>query len=289
MTEFHSPYARVRYGWHDPPWINFAMYRTVLRLAVIAALLQKSVAMADVAPYFESATAQKPRTRAGISVDADGIFLKADLSLQAPDHSTQLVPRVSSSVALTDRLGLEARVELPDWNAQAGALGAKVDTTLHFDPSVPFADRLEGRFWRSPDGQTGQLFQLGFHKKLRASTGVAPLTIRSRATFETTTGSGNSIGEAEASDPQLDTRRLGFETELTGILPNLPPNRSAVRIKIEKRAGARAETRQSVGYTQNWSTRDFGRLGMNVKMRRDSIDTANELQPSVRLTWSAEF
>ena len=28
---------------------------------------------------------------------------------------------------------------------------------------------------------------------------------------------------------------------------------------------------------------------MNVKMLRDSIDTANELQPSVKLTWTGEF
>jgi len=35
--------------------------------------------------------------------------------------------------------------------------------------------------------------------------------------------------------------------------------------------------------------RYLGRLGMSVKMLRDSIDTANELQPSVRLTWSGEF
>jgi len=33
----------------------------------------------------------------------------------------------------------------------------------------------------------------------------------------------------------------------------------------------------------------LGRLGVNVKMLRDSIDTANELHPSIRLTWSGEF
>jgi hypothetical protein len=82
---------------------------------------------------------------------------------------------------------------------------------------------------------------------------------------------------------------MGLETELTGVLPNLPPSRSTVRIKVERTAGARAGTTQSVGYTQNWVVRDFGRLGMNVKMLRESIDTANELQPSIRLTWSGEF
>jgi hypothetical protein len=267
------------------------MSRTLLRLALIAALavVEPSVALADIAPYLEPATAQKPRTRAGISLDADGVLLKADLSVQAPDHSTQLVPRVSSSVALTHRLGLETKVELPDWNTRTETLGAKVDTTVHFDPSAPFVDRLEGRFWRSPDGQTGQVFQLGFHKRLSATTRVAPLTIRSHASYETTTGLETSIGEAAAPDSRVDTRRLGFEAELTGILPNLPPARSTVRIKVEKVAGARPETTHSIGYTQNWAVRDFGRLGMNVKMRRDSIDTANELQPSIRLTWSADF
>jgi len=245
--------------------------------------------MADVAPFLEAATVQKPRTRAGIAVDADGLLLKADLSVQAAEQTTQIVPRVSSSLGLTHRLGLETKVELPDWNAQAGPAGAKVDTTLHFDSPMPFADRVEGRFWRSPDGQTGQLVQVGFHKKLRAPGAAAPLTIRSHATFQTSTGGVRPIGEAAATDPRADTRRMGLETELTGVLPNLPPSRSTVRIKVERTAGARAGTTQSVGYTQNWVVRDFGRLGMNVKMLRESIDTANELQPSIRLTWSGEF
>ena len=275
------------------------MNRTVLRVAVIAALLRQSVAMADVAPFFESSTVQKPPTRAGIAVDAaDGILLKADVSVQAPDHATQLVPRVSSSVALTNRLGLDTKVELRDWNAQAGPAGAKVDTTLHFDPSVAFADRLEGKFWRSPDGQTGQRVQVGFHKKLRAATGEAPLSIRSRATFEATTGTVGpvppadtvgAVGEAPPPDPRLDTRRMGVETEVTGIWPHLPPSRSSVRINVQKTTGARAGMTQSVGYTQNWAVRFYGRLGMSVKMLRDSIDTANELQPSIKLTWSGEF
>ena len=265
------------------------MNRAVLRIALLATLLPVSVAMADVAPFFESATAQKPRTRAGIAVDADGMLLKADLSVQASDHTTQLVPRVSSSLGLTRRLGVDTKVELPDWNAQAGPAGAKVDTTLHFDPSMPFADRVEGRFWRSPGGQTGQLVQVGFHRRLRAAGAAAPLTIRSHATFQTTTGGVAPIAGAAVTDPGADARRVGLETELTGVLPNLPASRSTVRIKVERTAGARAGTTQSVGYTQNWVVRDFGRLGMNVKMLRESIDTANELQPSIRLTWSGEF
>ena len=262
------------------------MKRTVLGAVLLAALLRQSLALADVVPFVEPATAQKPRTRAGIAVDAEGILLKADLSVQAPDHSTQLVPRVSSSVVLTNRLGLDAKLELPDWNAPLGPAGTKVDTTLHYDPSVSFADRLEGRFWRSPDGQTGQLVGLGFHKKFRAAAGAAPLTIRSRASFETTTGGANAIGQALQ---RLDTQRMGLDTELSGVLPSLPPGRSSVRIKVEKAAGARAGTTQSVGYTQSWTMRAFGRLGINVKMLRDSIDTANTLQPSIRLTWSGEL
>lgn len=265
------------------------MNRTVFRVVLIAALLRQGVAMAGVAPFVESTSAQKPGTRAGISVDTDGILLKADVLVQAQDLATQLVPRISSSVALTNRVGLDTKVELSDRNALAGPAGTQVDTTVHFDPAAPFADRVEGKFWRSPDGQTGQRVRLGFHKKLRATPGVAPLTIRSHATFETTAGGIAAPGDATALDPRVDSRRMGVETELTGILPNVPPGRSAVRIKVEKTTGARAATTQSVGYTQNWAVRYFGRLGMNVKMLRDSIDTANALQPSVKLTWSCEF
>src|SRR5690348_7422241 len=124
------------------------MSRTVFRTALIATLLQQSVAMADVASFVESPTAQKPGTRAGISVDADGMVLKADVSVQAQDLATQLVPRISSSVTLTNRVTLDTKVELSDRNALAGPAGTEVDTTLHFDPAAPFADRVEGKFWR---------------------------------------------------------------------------------------------------------------------------------------------
>ncbi|MEO8465687.1 MAG: hypothetical protein ABI640_10135 [Gammaproteobacteria bacterium] len=265
------------------------MSRTVCRVALLAALLTRGIAAADVLPFIESPTVQKPGTRAGIAVDADGILLKAVVVVRAQDQATQLVPRISSSLPLTNRVGLDTKIELTDWNAAAGPAGTNVDTTVHFDPAAPFADRVEAKFWRAPDGQTGQRVQLGFHKKLRTTPGVAPLTVRSHATLETTTGGLIPIGDATVLDPRLDTRRMGLETELTGILPNLPPGRSTVRIKMEKLAGARTATTQSIGYTQNWALRYFGRLGMNVKMLRDSLDAANELQPSIRFTLSGEF
>jgi hypothetical protein len=264
------------------------MNRTVLPFALVAALaaIEQGVAVADVAPYIESATAQQPRTRAGIALDGDGMLLKADLSLQAQDHAAQVVPRLSSSVALTDRLGLETKVELPWWSTQSDAL--RVNTRVHFDSAAAFVDRLEGRFWHLPDGQAGQSVELGFHKKLRASGGAAPLTIRSHATFESTTRA-DASGDGLPADARVDTRKVGFETELTGVLPNLPPGRSAVRIRLEKVGGTRDETTESIGYTQNWVLPEFGRIGVNVRMLRDTADAANELQPSLRLTWSAVF
>jgi hypothetical protein len=161
----------------------------VLALAVLGSRAAEAGAVTS---YFESSANQKPRGNAGLSVTGDRLRLDADLALRAPNRTIEIVPHVSSAFAISERLGLETRVDLSDWNSRAVVPGAKVDTRLHFRSSAPFLDEFEGRFWRSPDGQSGRILKFGFYQKLSDTNELTPVTIRGKAVFESTVGGDTS-------------------------------------------------------------------------------------------------
>jgi hypothetical protein len=134
--------------------MNASMAGAVIVLAVTV-LEAHTVDAGGVTPYFESSANQKPRGDAGLSVTGDRISLEADLAARAPNRSTEIVPHVSSAFAISDRLGLETRFNLSDWNSRTVVAGARVDTRLHFQSSAPFLDELEGRFGDHPTGNPG--------------------------------------------------------------------------------------------------------------------------------------
>jgi hypothetical protein len=259
----------------------------VLALAGIGA---RTAVAAGVSPYFESSANQKPRGNAGLSVSGDRMKLNADLALRAPNKATEVVPRVSSAFSLGNRLDLETRVDLSDWNSRTAAAGAKVDTRLHFQSSAPFLDELEGRVWRSPDGQSGRILKFGFYQKLSAANAPGAVTIRSKAIVESTVGrlplpalpaSGGESGLAA----RPENRRFGVETEVGGLMSRLASGRGALKIKLDKVAGSRPETAGSVGYDQQWKLGLGAQLGFNVNMLRATYSTAGSFVPSVGISW----
>lgn len=262
------------------------------RAAIVLALmvLGSRAHAGGVTSYFESSANQKPRGNAGVSVTSDRIRLNADLALRAPNRSTQIVPKLSSAFAISDRLGLETRVDLSDWNSRTVVPGAKVDTRLHFRSSAPFLDELEGRVWRSPDGQSGRILKFGFYQRLSAADALTPVTMRSKAVVETTVGSAagfQSIGSVLGALPESrpESRRFGIETEIGGLMSRLISGRGALRITLDKTAGSRPGTAGSVAYAQAWKLGPAAQLGLNLKMLRATYLTAGALEPSVDLTW----
>ena len=172
--------------------MTLTMARAVIVLAV-AVFGSRAAIAGGVSSYFESSANQKPRGNAGVSVTSDRVRLNADLAVRAPNRTTEIVPRVSSTFAISDRLGLETRVDLSDWNSRTIVPGTKVDTRLHFKSSAPFLDELEGRVWRSPNGQSGRILKFGFYQKLSDANALTPLTIRSKAVVEATRRAGELI------------------------------------------------------------------------------------------------
>jgi hypothetical protein len=260
------------------------MARTAIVLT-LAVLGSRAAFAGGVTSYFESSANQKPRGNAGVSVTSDRIRLNADLALRAPNRTTQIVPRVSSAFAISDRVGLETRVDLSDWNSSTVVPGAKVDTRLHFQSSAPFLDELEGRVWRSPDGQSGRILKFGFYQKLSDASVLTPFTIRSKAVVETTVGGTAAIRSDLAPGNRLENRRLGIETELGGgLMSHVLSGRGAFKIKLDKVAGSRPETARSVAYDQSWRL-GVAQLGLNLQMLRATYTTAGALEPSVGFTW----
>jgi hypothetical protein len=260
------------------------MARALIVLA-IAVLGSRAAVAGEVTSYFESSADKKPRGNAGLSVTSDRVRLNADLALRAPNKSTEIVPRVSSAFALSDRLGLETRVDLSDWNARTVVPGAKFDTRLHFRSSAPFLDELEGRVWRSPDGQSGRILKFGFYQKLSDANALTPLTIRSRAVVEDTVGRANTLADsADALGVRPENRRFGIETEVGGLMSRVFSGRGALKIKVDRIAGSRPETARSLAYDQAWKL-GLGQLGLNLKMLRATYSTAGLLEPSVGFTW----
>ncbi len=266
----------------------------------IGAMLGAHVASAgDVNSYFNSSADQAPRGDAGLWLTSDKVKFNADLALRAPDGSTLLQPRLSSTVALSDRLGLKTQLRLEDWNSHAEVPGANVvDSSLHYRSSVPFFDDLEGRFWRSPDGQSGEALGMGFHRRFVVND-PTPITLSGKASVESTVvplqadaaeaaieAGALQIGVEGAAVPsaaRAETRRVRLETELGGILPKAR-GRSALNFKIDQATGATRASASSVAYRYSWKIGGAD-LGFNFKLRRTIDTTTSILDHSVGLNW----
>jgi len=265
------------------------MHTLMARALICLALGMLGAQAADaggITSYFESSANQKPRGNAGVSVSSDRVKLNADVALRAPNRATQIVPQLSSAFAISNRLGVETRVHLSEWNSGAELPGAKVDTRLHFQSSAPFLDELEGRVWRSPDGQSGRILRFGFYQILSDTNALTPVTMRSKASVETTVGGlANPAPGILSLGPRPESRRLGLETEFRGLLARRITGKTALKIKVDKVAGARAQTAQSVAYDHSWSVGNAA-LGLNLKVLRTTYaTTVAGTEPSLGLTW----
>jgi hypothetical protein len=263
------------------------MVRVALVLIVMI-LAANRAAAGGITSYFESSAQQKPRSNAGLSVNGDRLRLDAGVALRAPDRHTEVTPRLRSVLAITDRVGWETRVDLPEWNTRADLSQATFDTRLHYQSPAPFLDELEGRIWRSPDGQSKQILKFGFYQNLRESGVAAPLTISSKAVFETATGPASLALDSGAGALRPENRRVGIETVIAGLTSSFWAGESALRLTVERIRGTHPQSAQSVAYDHAWRVTDATRLGLNLSLRR-AYAPIELFEPTVGLTWRAEF
>ena len=268
------------------------MAPAMLALALAAFGTAYDAGAADVTSYFTSSANQRPKSNAGFAVTGEKVRLKADVAMRAPGRSTQIVPNVSSTVTLSERVGLETRVDLAEWNSRTDLLEAKFDTRLHVRSPAPFLDELEGRIWRTPDGQSGRVLNFGFYQILREPEVGPAVTLRSLATVETTTGA--LAMEVRTTDTKTalfrpESHRVKLETELRGLLSGLLPGKSALRLRIEQAIGASPEKTRSLTYDHSWRVRKLGSFGFNLGMLHGTRSAIDVSEPSLGFSWHAEL
>ena len=270
--------------------VNIARAILVLSLAVLGA---HEACAAEVTRYFTSSASQRPRSNAGVSLTGDRVRLKADVAMRAPGNETRIVPNLSSAFTITDKVGLETRVDLAEWNSRTDLLEAKIDTRLHFQSPAPFLDELEGRIWRTPDGRSGRILKFGFYQILRQADVGPNITLNSLATVENTVGGWQpGIPAGASGDARLfrpENQRFRFETELRGLKPSWLPGKAALRLKLEETVGASPERARSLAYDHSWRFRGYADVGVNLGMLHATRSAETLSEPSFGFTWRAEF
>jgi hypothetical protein len=257
-------------------------------LGLATLVVARAASAADVSEYFESAAGGKPRSNAGLVVRGDWLQLKADVALRHGSGGTQVVPNFRSTFDLGAHLDVETRVDFADRNYEGGAIGATVNTRVHYDPPAPFLEAVDGTAWKSADGQEGEALNIAFRKVISIAGRERPITIRGLAAVETT--SIGALPSALPEDPGAEgSRRYRVETEVRGLIRSLSRGKSALRLKIERLAGAQVETAKSVAYDYSWTVRNVVQLGLNVGMRSATEQAVAVLEPSVGLTWRTQF
>jgi hypothetical protein len=244
-------------------------------------------------PYIESSgTEHKPRSNLGLSIRGDRLQLRADVALRGiagamdsaerlPGGKTEVVPNLRSAFSLAKNLDLETRVSFAEWNA---GTDATLDTRLRYRKSLnAFVDELDGSIWRSPEGHTKQTLRLVFHQALGDAGSIAPVTLSGAAILEA----------SQQSQPvealRADTRKIGLETRITGLMPRYALFDQSVTFKLEKTIGARSNSASTLAYDQSWTVRTLTRLGFSLKYVRRTDRLLNHGEPSLDFTWRSDL
>jgi hypothetical protein len=257
-------------------------------LTLIAAACGEASAQ-TLQPYLEfSGTEYKPRSNLGLSIRGNRLRVRADVALRGiatpldpterqPGGSTEVVPNLRSALSVAKNLELETRVSFAEWNA---GTDATLDTRLRYRKSLnAFVDELDGSIWRSPEGDTKQTLRLGFHQPLGDTSAISPVTISGAAIFEATQH------DRALEALRFDTRKVGVETRVTGLMPRYALFDQSVTFKVEKTMGMRSDTASTLAYDQAWTMRSLTKLGFSVRFRRRSDGWVSRSEPSIDFTW----
>ena len=264
------------------------------RISVGLALALGALALGEahaqgLATYFESSgTAHKPRSNAGLSIDGgERLRLQAGIALrgagtridtaQRASGSTEVVPNLRSAFSIAKNLDIETRVSFAEWNA---GTQTTADTRLRYRKSLgAFINHFEGSVWHSRDGLTKEALRLGFNQLLGGPAG-APVTISGAAILEAT---------QSAVEWASDSRRIGLETRVGGLMPNFPAADQSLSFKVEKTVGTRRESASVLAYDHAWTVSSLTSLGFKVEFPRHSSSPADDFEPALGFDWRARF
>lgn len=241
------------------------------------------------ATYFESSgTAQKPRSNAGLSIDGgERLRLQAGFALRgagAPGATapraganTEVVPNLRSAFSIAKNLDLETRVSFAEWNA---GTETTADTRLRYRKSLgTFINHFEGSVWHTRDGLTREAVRLGFNQPL-GGPASAPVTFSGAAILEAT---------QSAEEWASDSRKIGLETRVGGLMPHFPAANQSLSFRVEKTSGTRRESASVLAYDHAWTVSSLTSVGFKVEFPRYSSSPADDFDPALGFDWRARF
>jgi hypothetical protein len=251
------------------------MKRSALALFGAACLATASAgSAAELSPYLFTRPDDRPRSSVGLRVRASVLAVVGDLTAEARGARTRVEPRLSSKLALAPKLTLETQLQFAEWNGRSGLLDdAAVETRFKARAPLPLVREIEGSFRRGPDGRLRQRFGFGFVENFGLSV-AGGLKLDTQAVFEQTVHDGVTDGVSS-----------GLKASLTGLgVVEQSDVDSRLSLRLERRPGARASRRSTLGYHRAWRANEFLRLSLDCEVTR-----AGDLDGKVRVGWQVDF
>jgi|GEM_PF-2078159 len=199
------------------------------------------------------------------------LALRADLGVKRSGGESLASSSLSSSWGLGRALTMQSVLRL-DETAASGFGRSALETKLVYRSPFPFIDRFEGEILDGPDRRR-QSIALLLPALSRGDPYGSSISLTGKASLRETL---DAYG--------TETRSVGFETSIKGILPPLLGGQNAISVKLERGLGTLDDYSSSLAYDHAWSP---GRasIGLNFKMLRD----VDDISPSMDLSWSASF
>ena len=258
--------------------------KQLLAIVVLAISWNGHAAATEVAPYLESPLEGHPRANAGFAINDGTSSIRASVAVRSESAETKALPQVSYERALADRIGLVARVKLPDWNGDVGRSSAAFDTRLQFEPRTAFVDRIEGRIHRAVDGVERHSLRLGFSDNLGQGDSPGSLVVRGNAIIEETLrpADGNSLGMG------VEATVTGFSTPALGLdFLEFGDASSSLSLSLRRASDVAAEQGSvaSFAYDHAWAFQDSAQL----RLKLQAIQAADRVEPVMGISWQGAF
>jgi len=202
----------------------------------------------------------------------DPLAFRADMVVSRSGEQPVATSRLASSLGLGDALTMQSVLSVRG-DGLAGFERSAVDAKLVYRSPFAFIDRFEGEIHHGIDVRRESLAVL-LPELSRGDDHGSSFSLTGKALIR------------ETLDAQgMETRSVGLETKLKGVLPPLLGGENALSIKVERALGAADDAlSSSLAYDHAWSPGGAS-IGLNLKMQRQ----VDEFEPSLDLSWLARF
>jgi len=202
----------------------------------------------------------------------DPLAFRADMAVNRSGERSVATSRLTSSMGLGDALTMQSVLHVGG-DAAAGFERSALDTKLVYRSPFAIIDRFEGEIHHG----------IGVRRESLAV--LLPELSRGEKHGPSFSLTGKALIRDVIDAQGVETRSVGLETKLKGVLPPLLGGENALSLKVERALGAAEDAySSSLAYDHAWSSGGAS-IGLNLKMLRQ-ID---EFEPSMDLSWLARF